>query len=213
MKLLKETHVPISITDSFFEGMVSLVLATNQVSFSDDKLRLEERDHTLAMHIMVKCEDMIVGKVLIDNGSALNVCSMANLECLKVDMSLIWPSAIIVRAFGNTCCKVQGEIELMIEISPRSIMVYFQVIKVDSSNKMLLGRPWLHAAGAVMSTLYRRLKFISKNQLITIMVKEPMTIFQETSIPYIDASAFLKASFHSFELVSMIHNASEPESG
>ena len=45
------------------------------------------------------------------------------------------------------------------------------------------------------------------------MSGEPMTIFQETSIPYIDANAFLKASFHSFELVSLIHNTSEPESG
>ena len=45
------------------------------------------------------------------------------------------------------------------------------------------------------------------------MAKDPMTIFQKTSIPYIDANAFLEVSFHSFELVSMIHNALEPESG
>ena len=45
------------------------------------------------------------------------------------------------------------------------------------------------------------------------MAEEPMTIFQETSIPYIDANVFLEASFHSFELVSMIHNASRLELG
>ena len=37
LKVLKETHVPTGITDSSFEGMVSLVLATNQVSFLDDE--------------------------------------------------------------------------------------------------------------------------------------------------------------------------------
>ena len=82
-------HVLIGIIDSSFEGMVSLVLATNQVFFSDEELPLEGRDHTLAMHIVVKCEDMIVARVLIDNGSALNVCPIAILEHLKVDMSLI----------------------------------------------------------------------------------------------------------------------------
>ena len=92
-------------------------------------------------------------------------------------------------------------------------MVNFQVIKVDSPYNKLLGRPWLHTIGGVMSTLHRRHKFISKNQLITIMAKEPMTIFQETSIPYIDANAFLEASFHSLELVSMIHNASKLKFG
>ena len=95
-KVLKETHVLTSITDSYFKGMVSLVLATNQVSFSDDELPLEGRVHTLAMHIVIKCEDMIVARVLIDNGSALNVCPMAILECLKVDMSLTKPSTMII---------------------------------------------------------------------------------------------------------------------
>ena len=89
LKVSKETHVPTGITDSSFEGMVSLVLATNQVSFSDDELPSKGRDHALAMHIVVKCEDMIVVMVLIDNGSVLNVYPMAILVRLKVDMSLI----------------------------------------------------------------------------------------------------------------------------
>ena len=122
--------------------MVSLVLATNQVSFSDDAWPPEGKDHTLAMHIIVKCEDMIVARVLINNGSTLNVCLMATLEHLKVDMSLIKPSTMIFRSFDNTRREVQGEIELMVEIGLRSFMVNFQVIKVDSPYNMLLGIPW-----------------------------------------------------------------------
>ena len=106
LKVLKGAHVPTSITNSLFEGMVSLVLATNQVSFSDNELPLEGRDHTLAMHVVVKYEDMIVARVLIDNGSTLNVCPMAILERLKMDMSLIKPSTMIIRAFDGTRYKV-----------------------------------------------------------------------------------------------------------
>ena len=105
--------------------MVSLVLATSQVSFLDDELPLEGRDHTLAMHIVIKCEDVIVARVLIDNGSILNVYLMATLEHLKVDMSLIKPSTMIIRAFNDKHREVQGEIKLMIEISSRSFMVNF----------------------------------------------------------------------------------------
>ena len=129
MKVLKEMHVPIGITDSSFNGMLSLMLATNQISFSDDDLPPKGKDHTLAMHIVVKCEDMIVTRVLVDNGSALNVYSMATLKPLKVDMSLIWPSIMIIRAFDGTHRKVQGKIKLMAEIGPRSFMVNFQVIR------------------------------------------------------------------------------------
>ena len=75
LKVLKETYIPsIGITDSSFEGMVSLVLATNQASFSNDELPLEGSDHTLVMHLVVKCEDLIIARVLINNGSTLNVC-------------------------------------------------------------------------------------------------------------------------------------------
>ena len=43
--------------------------------------------------------------------------------------------------------------------------------------------------------------------MVTIMAKKPLTIFQETSIPYIGANAFPDATFHSFEIVSMISTA------
>ena len=45
----------------------------------------------------------------------------------------------------------------------------------------------------------------------TIMAKEPRTIFKETYIPYIGANAFSEATFHNFELVSMISRVSELE--
>ena len=118
-----------------------IVVGPSQVSFSDDELPLKGRDYTLAMHIIVKCEDMIVVRVLIDNGLALNVCPMAILECLKVDMSFIKPSTMIIRAFDGTRQEVQGKIELIIEIGLRSFMVSFQVIKVDSPYNMPLWRP------------------------------------------------------------------------
>ena len=110
LKVLKETHVPTSIIDYSFEGMVSLVLATNQVSFSDNELHLEGKDHTLAMYIMVKCEDMIVVRVLIDNRSTLNVCLMVTLERLKMDMYFIKPSTMIIKAFDGTCWE--GKVKL-----------------------------------------------------------------------------------------------------
>ena len=90
---------------------------------------------------------MVVARVLIVNGLALNVCPMSTLECLNVDTSLIRPTTMIIRAFDGTFREVQGEIKLAIGVGPMFFMVNFQVIKVDSPYNMLLGRRWLHAAG------------------------------------------------------------------
>ena len=105
LKVLKETRIPTTAIESAFEG-VSIVSATNQISFTDDELPLEGRDHTLPMHIIVKCEDMIVARVLIDNGSALNVFLMSTLECLNVDTSIIRPTTMIIGAFNGTLREV-----------------------------------------------------------------------------------------------------------
>ena len=91
------------------------------------------------MHIMVKCEDMIISRVLINNGSTLNACPMSIIEHLNVDTSLICPITMIIRAFDDTLREMQGEIELAIGIGTKSFMVNFQVIKVDSLYNLLLG--------------------------------------------------------------------------
>ena len=93
-----------------------------------------------------------------------------------------------------------------------SVMVNLQVIKVDSPYNMLIARPWLHAMSAVASTLHRRLKFPSEDLMVTIMAEEPLNFFKETFVTCIGANAFLEATFHSFELVSMIFGALELES-
>ena len=67
-------------------------------------------------------------------------------------------------------------------------------------------------SSAVAFTLHQRLKFPSKDLLITIVAEEPLTFFKETYVPYIGPNAFPEATFHNFELVSMISKASKLES-
>ena len=77
------------------------------------------------MHIIVRCEDMIVPRVLIDNGLSRNVCLMSTLERLNVDTSLIHHTTMIIRAFDGTLKEVQGEIELAIGVGPMFFKVNF----------------------------------------------------------------------------------------
>ncbi|XP_031378296.1 uncharacterized protein LOC116193693 [Punica granatum] len=53
------------------------------------------------------------------------------------------------------------------------------------SEGLLLGRPWIHAAGAVPSSLHQRIKFIAEDRLITVKGEEDYAIYKETAVPYI----------------------------
>uniref|UniRef100_A0A2N9IX63 Uncharacterized protein n=1 Tax=Fagus sylvatica TaxID=28930 RepID=A0A2N9IX63_FAGSY len=97
-----EAHVPKDITAPSFENMVTAVLAINRLTISDDELPLEGRGHVKALHITMKTRERIVAKVLIDNGSALNVCPMSTLDKLGIDQSSVRASNMIIKAFDGT---------------------------------------------------------------------------------------------------------------
>uniref|UniRef100_A0A2N9HMH2 RNA-directed DNA polymerase n=1 Tax=Fagus sylvatica TaxID=28930 RepID=A0A2N9HMH2_FAGSY len=211
LKVLNEAYVPEDITGPSFENMVTSILVTNQLTFSDDELPPEGRGHVKALYISVKTNDRIVSRVLIDNGSALNVCPLSTLEKLDIDPTRVRVTSMVVQAFDGTRREVLGEIDLPVEVGPQVYNINFQVLKIDSPYNLLLGRPWLHTAGAVPSSLHQKMKLIIGNQLVTILAEEPISIYNDGEIPYIDGCASEEASFHSFEFVTVIHRVAAVE--
>ena len=55
------------------------------------------------------------------------------------------------------------------------------------------------------------MKLIIGNQLVTILAEEPISIYNDGEIPYIDGCAPEEASFHSFEFVTVIHRVAAVE--
>ena len=45
-------------------------------------------------------------------------------------------------------------------IGPETFLITFQVMDIDASYSCLLGRPWIHEADAVTSTLHQKMKFV-----------------------------------------------------
>ena len=118
---------------------------------------------------------------------------------------------MVVRAFDGTRREVLREIDLPVEIGPQVYNINFQVLRINSPYNLLLGRPWLHMAEAVPSSLHQKMKLIIGNQLVTILAEEPISIYNDGAIPYIDGCASEEASFHSFEFVTVIHRVAAVE--
>ena len=134
---------------------------------------------------MAKCNGRIVSRVLIDNRSSLNVCPLATLRLLGVDPSEVRPSSVIVRAFDRSKREIVGEVELVVTIRPQNFIIPFQVLDIPRSFNLLLGRPWIHPAGAIPSCLHQKFKFIINGQVITVTGEQDYSIYEETTVPYI----------------------------
>ena len=76
MKILNEAHVPSKVTVSQLEKIARRIFKVNRITFSDDELPKECTGHNQGLHITVKCELSYVTRVLIDGGSATNICPL-----------------------------------------------------------------------------------------------------------------------------------------
>ena len=106
--------------------------------------------------------------VLLDNGSALNVCPLVTAIALGFSPSDFGPSTQIVKAYDGTQRTVLGTLSTHVMIGPVIYSIPFQVLRIQSSFNLLLGRPWIHEAGAIPSSLHHKVKFIHEGRIITI---------------------------------------------
>ncbi|OMO57946.1 hypothetical protein CCACVL1_25645 [Corchorus capsularis] len=141
------------------------------------------------------------GGVLIDNGSALNIMPLNTLKALPVEPTYIHTNHMVVRAFDGTRRDVIGELEIRLEIGSIPFNLMFQVLDIDPSYSCLLGRPWIHMAGAVPSTLHQKVKFMTADKLVVVNGQEDMIVAQTNATPYIEAAErSYECSFWAFEV-------------
>jgi len=200
-KILSKAFVNPDITPGRFEKIVRQIQASSFVTFSKEEIDPAGLKHTKALHVIVKCKGCIVAKVLIDNGSALNVLPNTTLARLSVDRSNIRQSAMVVRAFDGTRREVLGDIDLPLQIGACTFNVTFQVMNIEPAYTMLLGRPWIHSANAVPSTLHQKIKYIMDGRIINVKGEEAMLVTKPQSLLYVEAAEVsLESSFQALEL-------------
>ena len=114
LKVLNEAYVPLNVSTETLDQVLKNIMADNYILFTNDEISPRGKGSYKALHITTHCKGCILPKVLIDNGSALNVMPMTTLSKLPVDQSNIKSSHTIVRAFDGTCHRVIRNITIQL---------------------------------------------------------------------------------------------------
>ena len=64
--------------------------------------------------------------------------------------------------FDGRMVILEGHISLLVNMECREVMVTFIVVSSFSSYTAILKKPWIHAMGAVPSTLHVKVKFCTE---------------------------------------------------
>lgn len=212
MRILSVAHITKNITVEQFDDVIACVTTGNFLGFNVDELPPEGKGHNKALHISLKYVDTLLSRVLMDTGSSFNVIPKTTLVKLPLDGIDMKPNTLIVKAFDGSRRAVIWEVDLPIQIGPTKFSITFQVMDIHPGYSCLLGRPWIHVAGAITSTLHQKLKFITNDKMIIIGDEEDILVSHLTSFRYIDVKGEITdMPFQSLEVVNMLAVQPKPE--
>ncbi|XP_071914058.1 uncharacterized protein [Coffea arabica] len=203
IEVLTKAQIPRDISVDNFSHVVGNVLFTKQITFSDEELPAEGIGHNKALYIVVRCNGKILPKVLIDNGSALNICPWSTLKKLGLQDVELRPSGTIVRGFDGAQREPIGEVDLVVEMGPAQFQITCQVIHFSSVYNVLLGRPWIHKSGAVPFSLHQLLKFVVNDKLITIFAEEDCLVTTDSESKEEGSRSSTVTPHSTFDIVSV----------
>jgi len=152
--VLNDEYVPQDITQDSIEYLVGRIQATNYLYFTYDELDLEGTSHNKPLYITVKFKDCMISKVLIDNNSALNMFPRHVFNKMHVDASHMKSSTMTTRAYNGSLRPIIRNIDVELIIGPQPFQVILQEMDIHPLYNILLGRPWIHVAQAVTSSLH-----------------------------------------------------------
>ena len=87
LRVLMQAYMPHNAPIDKIDHFVENIMMDNYISFSDDEIPSNGRGNTKALHITTKVKNCTLHKVLIDNGSSLNVMPLSTLMRLLMDRS------------------------------------------------------------------------------------------------------------------------------
>ena len=148
--------------------MIGSISRELTISYSDKDLTKKGKHHNDPLHITIDAKGKRILMVLIDDGSALNVCPLKTASCLGLSIEDFVPIDQHVRAYDNNRREVLGTVTLELTIGPMIKKVEFQVLNIASCFNMLLRRPWIHDAEAVPSSLYQNVRISHEGAIVTI---------------------------------------------
>ncbi|XP_070011081.1 uncharacterized protein [Nicotiana sylvestris] len=147
----------------------------------------------------------VQARVLIYGGSSLNICPLTTLKRLGKDFHEIRARSMNVKPFDGSQKATIREIYLCLQMGPTWFDIEFQVLYISATYNILLGRPWIHAAGAVASTIQQAMKFKWNHQEVIIHGDESNPIYTNQTIPIIENKRRLGGeTYHHIEHVNAV---------
>ncbi|XP_050915376.1 uncharacterized protein LOC127130403 [Lathyrus oleraceus] len=205
-KVLEQAYGEQDVTVDQFDHIIASITSCNNLSFCDEELHGEDKNHNLSLHISINCKEDSLSNVLVDTGSSLNLLPKSTLARLSYQGAPMRYNSVVVKAFDGSRKNVIGEVNLLVKIGPSEFQITFQVMDIHPTYNCLLGRTWIHEAGDVTSTLHQKLKFVKNGKLVVVGGEKALLASHLSSFSYVKVEEELRTLFQALSIVDEVQN-------
>ena len=138
------------------------VLIQPTLGFLDEDKARTIQPHDDALVVTLRIGGYDVRRVLVDQGSAIEIMYHDLYKGLNLRSEDLTAYESPLISFEGKTVIPKGQIRLPIQTDSEIVEVDFIVVDSYSPYTAIVARPWLHALGAVSSTLHQKVKYPSE---------------------------------------------------
>ncbi|XP_056691831.1 uncharacterized protein [Spinacia oleracea] len=138
-----------------------------QCTFAEDDCKGIIYPHDDPMVLALDVANRKIHRILIDGGSSANILFWPAFQELQIEEKHVKPVNYPVIGFTRATVIPEGIVSLPVQIGQgkdiKDVMVDFMIVKVPAAYNAILGRPFIHDAGAVVSTYHLTMMYTTND--------------------------------------------------
>ncbi|GLJ50598.1 hypothetical protein SUGI_1077960 [Cryptomeria japonica] len=168
-KILRDTTIPTNLNVDQFQAMVGYLSIPHSLTFIEVDDASVSQPHNAPLHVEAFIHKHRIKRVLIDGGAGLNICTLSTIKQLGYsDKAVNSTNQITIKAYDDEEHSSKGTVTLPLRVGLVIKDVVCQVLDLDLTYNILLGRPWIHEMRAVPSTYHQCIKFPHNGVEVTV---------------------------------------------
>ncbi|XP_059627576.1 uncharacterized protein LOC132270413 [Cornus florida] len=135
------------------------------------------------LYVKVWVEGQPINRVLVDNGSVVNVIPATTLKKLGKTMDDVVPTDVGISGFNGGSSNTKGILPLEITIGGKTSFTAFFIIDSTAAYNLLLGRDWIHPnmmGRPAVATMKKNLINADIKELLSEAARPKIDIFRST---------------------------------
>jgi hypothetical protein len=143
-----------------------------RITFTEEDFRLKFMNHNDAMVIEVNIAGWVIGKILVDNGSSVDILFLKTFEKMNLTQHMLHPPEYPLQGFGGKPIKPVGKVSLPVSFgdldNARTETLTFDVVDIYHPYLTIFGRGFMNKFDAVIRQQFLCMKIPAPKGVITV---------------------------------------------